>query len=433
MNVKIIPAPLKGELAAIASKSDAHRLLICAAFADRETEIGLAAASRDIEATAGCLRTLSAKIERTEKGLRVTPVQEAVPNPVLDCGESGSTLRFLLPIAAAVSRSPEFRGSGRLPERPISPLLSALEQRGTVVESRSFPLRLSGKLTPGIFAVPGNVSSQFVSGLLLAAPLTGGACAVRLTSPLVSEKYVSMTASAMRRFGAPVKLTPDGFAVASGAYRSPGTINAEGDWSNASFWLVAAALGGDVTVTGLPLGSLQPDSRILDILKRYGACVEQRGDTVRCRAGRRLPFNLETDGSPDLAPVLCVLAACADGVSRIRDIERLRGKESDRVASCISLVQSLGGEIRLWDNSFVIHGRRRLTGGTVNAMGDHRIVMAAAAASCACEEEVTILGSQAVEKSYPGFFEDFKTLGGSVSECGKDGGYERPVGNQSKD
>ena len=424
MNVKITPAPLRGTLAAIASKSDAHRLLICAAFADRVTEISLASTSRDIEATGRCLAALGAGIEKTETGLRVTPVKQAERSPLLDCGESGSTLRFLLPVAAAVSGTPTLTGAGRLPERPVAPLLAALEQRGKTVVSRTFPLKLAGKLTPGTFAVPGNISSQFVSGLLLASPLTGGTCEVKLTSPLVSEQYVGMTASAMRRFGAPVKLLPDGFAVTAAAYRSPGAVNAEGDWSNAAFWLAAAALGGDVVLTGLPLGSLQPDSRILDILKHYGANVSHTGETVKCMAGGRRPFDLETDRSPDLVPVLCVLAAGADGVSRIHNVERLRGKESDRVESCMGLVRALGGEIELQGGDFLIRGRPLLPGGYVDAAGDHRIVMAAAAASAACTGPVEIGSAQAADKSYPRFFEDFKALGGVLSETGKDGSHE---------
>lgn len=417
MNVKIMPAPLEGTVPAIASKSDAHRLLLCAAFADRETEIALSSSSRDIEATARCLEALGAGIEQTENGLRVTPVRKAAKSPVLDCGESGSTLRFLLPTAAAVSETPAFYGEGRLPERPVGELLDALERRGKRVVSRTFPLKLAGKLTPGTFTVPGSVSSQFVSGLLMAAPLTGGDCDIQLTSPLSSGKYVTMTASAMRKFGAGVTDAEKGYHVENRAYRSPGRVDAEGDWSNAAFWLTAAALGGEVTVTGLPADSLQPDRRLLSILAAYGAKLQVDGDSVTCKADRRIPFDLETDGSPDLVPVLCVLAAGADGISRIRDVSRLRGKESDRVASCTALVRALGGNIDVRDDSFVITGKPWLSGGTVDPAGDHRLVMAAAAAACLCRGPVTILNAQAAGKSYPCFFEDFKKLGGRVSEC----------------
>ncbi len=417
MNVKISPAPLKGTVAAIASKSDAHRLLLCAALANRETEITLSSTSRDIEATASCLAALGAKFERTGKGLLVTPVKNAVQNPVLNCGESGSTLRFLLPTAAAVSEAPELRGEGRLPQRPVGDLLDALERRGKTIVSREFPLRLSGTLTSGIFEVPGSVSSQFVSGLLMAAPLTGGDCDIRLTSPLSSGKYVSMTVSAMRKFGAMVTETDAGYHVAARPYCSPRRIDAEGDWSNAAFWLTAAALGGEVTVTGLPADSLQPDRRLLAILQDYGADIETNGNAVTCKAALRCPFDLDTDSSPDLAPVLCVLAAGANGSSRIRGIARLREKESDRVASCAALVRNLGGELEVWDDSFLIQGKPQLSGGTVNAMGDHRIVMAAAAASVLCGGDVTVLGAQAADKSYPGFFTDFKMLGGRTTEC----------------
>ena len=425
MNVTIAPAPLAGTVAAVASKSDAHRLLICAAFADRATEIGLSASSRDIGATVRCLEALGAKIERMQDGLRVTPVQGAVSDPVLDCGESGSTLRFLLPVAAAVSETPVFCGTGRLPARPVSPLLDALAQRGKLVRSERFPIRLAGKLTPGSFSIPGNISSQFVSGLLLAAPLTGGACALNLTSPLASADYAAMTLSVMRHFSVPVEDTPRGFAVEPRAYRSPGRADAEGDWSSAAFWLAAAALGGEISVTGLPENSLQPDRRILELLQAYGARLDARGGTLLCRAGEHRAFDFNTDASPDLAPVLCVLAAAAAGRSRIRGIARLRGKESNRVAACTALVRALGGEIEVQNESFVIEGKPTLSGGTVDAMGDHRIAMAAAAASTACTGPLRIIGAQAAEKSYPRFFKDFETLGGSINVEGKDDSHER--------
>lgn len=417
MNVKITPAPLRGEVAAVASKSDAHRLLICAAFADGVTELGLTSSSRDIEATARCLAALGAGIERTETGLRVTPVAMAAQSPLLDCGESGSTLRFLLPVAAAVSETPTFTGAGRLPERPVAPLLAALEERGKTVVSRAFPLRLAGRLTPGDFALPGDVSSQFVSGVLLASPLTGGDCEIRLTSALSSAGYVEMTRRAMRAFGVGSEKTANGFFVPYREYRSPGRIDAEGDWSNAAFWLAAGALGGDVSVAGLSPDSAQPDRRIFDLLRAYGASVASDGGTIRCRAGARRAFSLDADGCPDLVPVLCVLASCAAGRSRIENIGRLRGKESDRVASCCALIRALGGEIRTDGDTIIIDGKSALPGGRVDAAGDHRIAMAAAVAAAVCSGPVEIIGAQAVEKSYPRFFGDLQILGGQISEC----------------
>ena len=417
MNVQIAPSALAGTLPAIPSKSDAHRLLICAAFADRETEIGLTAVSRDMEATIRCLSALGATFERTEDKVRVCPVRRAVPDPLLDCGESGSTLRFLLPAAAAVCETPTLTGGGRLPERPVSPLLAALESRGKTVVSSTFPLRLAGKLTPGVFEMPGNVSSQFVSGVLLASPLTGGACEIRLTSALSSAGYVEMTRRAMRAFGVGSEKTANGFFVPYREYRSPGRIDAEGDWSNAAFWLAAGALGGDVSVAGLSPDSAQPDRRIFDLLRAYGASVASDGGTIRCRAGARRAFSLDADGCPDLVPVLCVLASCAAGRSRIENIGRLRGKESDRVASCCALIRALGGEIRTDGDTIIIDGKSALPGGRVDAAGDHRIAMAAAVAAAVCSGPVEIIGAQAVEKSYPRFFGDLQILGGQISEC----------------
>ena len=417
MNVKLQPAALRGTLPAIPSKSDAHRLLICAALADAETTIELPLLSRDMEATIRCLRALGAEIVRTGSEVRVRPLRGAVQSPVLDCGESGSTLRFLLPVAAAVSETPTFTGAGRLPERPVAPLLAALEERGKTVVSRAFPLRLAGRLTPGDFALPGDVSSQFVSGVLLASPLTGGDCEIRLTSALSSAGYVEMTRRAMRVFGVETKRTDGGFFVPCRPYRSPGRLTAEGDWSNAAFFLAAAALGGDVTLTGLTPDSAQPDRRIAELLRDYGADIGFEGGALRCRAGERRAFSLDADGCPDLVPVLCVLAACAAGRSRIENIGRLRGKESDRVGSCRAMIRALGGAFETDGDTILIDGRPELPGGSVDAAGDHRIVMAAAAAAAACAGPVEITGAEAAEKSYPNFFEDLRALGGQCGKC----------------
>ena len=395
MDIIITPKKLSGQIAAIPSKSQAHRLLICAAFADAPTALHCPETNRDIDATAGCLRSLGADVTRTSTGYLVKPVQSLPDSAVLNCRDSGSTLRFLLPVAGALGVDTLFRMEGRLPQRPLSPLWEEMERMGCrLTRPEPDTIRCRGKLSPGTFTISGGISSQFITGLLLACALVPGESRVEITGKLESAPYVTMTLEAMKRFGLDVR----DFTVTGGQrFRSPGTLTVEGDWSNGAFFLAAKALGNAVTIQ-----NLDPDS--------------PQGDRAAATLLPGLEDFLTIDAShiPDLVPILAVTAAAKRG-AKFTNIARLRLKESDRVASVIAMLRNLGGKAEVDETSMTVYGTG-LRGGPVDAKNDHRIAMSAAIAATVCREPVTILGAECVSKSYPQFFEEYRKLGGSYEQ-----------------
>lgn len=455
----IHPRPLAGEVPAIASKSAAHRMLVAAALADAPTEVRCATTSRDIEATCRCLEALGAAIERVPGAFLVRPIPRTEDGRVLDehryrvldCDESGSTLRFMLPVSFALEADAIFVGAGRLPERPLSPLRERLEEHGCRLSpAGTWPLATEGRLEPGVFALPGNVSSQFTTGLLLALPLLHGASTIVIAPPVESRPYVVMTAEVLDTFGVRVSNSVDGSMYevnATTPYRSPGVVSVEGDWSNAAFWLCAGALGTHpLTVSGVDLGTEQGDLAVLDVLRDFGAHVQVhpgQGWARVCGTDPDTGVPCELRGTtidatdiPDLVPVLSVVAACATGDTHVINAGRLRLKESDRLATTRAMLEALGVGVEELSDGLVIHGRGGagvaadsagaaregsatpaacLRGGTVvSSHNDHRLAMAAAVAAVRADGPVTITDAQAVGKSYPGFFDDYRLLGGRV-------------------
>ena len=374
MDITIHPQKLQGSIEVIPSKSQAHRYLICAALADGPTDIFCAETSRDMDATADCLRALGAQIQRTGWGYRVTPIAEIPEKAELPCRDSGSTLRFLLPVAGALGVDATFLMEGRLPRRPLSPLWEELERMGcTLTRPTADTIRCTGKLRSGAYTIAGNISSQYISGLMFAHSLMEG-CTLEITGPMESAPYVDMTRLALERF-----------------QQRPTGITVEGDWSNGAFWLAANALGNELEVQNLNPDSVQGD-----------------------RAAARLLYELERhqtiDASdiPDLVPILSVVAAANQGAV-FTNIGRLRLKESDRVASVIAMVTALGGNAEATADTLTVYGNG-LTGGTVDSVNDHRIAMSAAIAATVCTQPVTILGAECVEKSYPKFWGEYFRL-----------------------
>ncbi len=416
MNLKLKPTKLLGEVSAIGSKSDIHRLLILSALSDTETFIEGVTESDDILATAGCLNSLGAQVEINGREAKVTPFKKANCGITLDCGESGSTFRFLLPVAAAVSEKVSFIGSGRLPMRPIGELVDAMKANGTHFSSDKLPLTVSGGLKAGIYTLPGNVSSQYISGLLMALSVTEGESEIVLSSPLESESYVKMTISSLELFGAKVIKTEAGYKVKSKrALTSPKRILADGDWSNASFFICAGAIGGNTAVSGLDQNSVQGDKKVIKMLKSFGASVSFENGTVRALKSKLSGTKIDLTDTPDMLPIMAVVASCAEGETEFFGAKRLRLKESDRLQTVANTINSLGGCAEVLPDGLMVYPKR-LSGGEVDGCGDHRIVMAAAIASSICDGEVIIKGAEAVNKSYPKFFEDFKKLGGNFEE-----------------
>ena len=384
MDITIQPGRLQGTLTAIPSKSQAHRYLICAAFSDNDTTLVCPETNRDIEATARCLQALGAKIRRNVDGYRVTPIKHIPNNAVLSCGESGSTLRFVLPIVGALGVDGLFQLEGRLPLRPLSPLWEEMERMGcTLTRPTDNTIRCTGKLRSGEYTINGGVSSQFITGLLFATTLMDESCHINITGQLESKPYVDMTKQALDVFNSP-------------NFHSPGQLQVEGDWSNGAFFVAAKSLGNEVNILGLNPTSVQGDRIVVDILEQ----LESGMPTVSAA------------DIPDLVPVLSVVAGAKHGAV-FTDIRRLRLKESDRIASTIAMIESLGGKAQATENTLTVYGTG-YRGGTVDAVNDHRIAMAAAIASTVCREPITILGAQCVQKSYPTFWEEFKRLGGKI-------------------
>lgn len=420
MNVTISPGPVSGTCQAIPSKSAAHRLLICAALARTPTTVVCSGTSQDITATLRCLTGLGAEISGQEEGYLVHPIPRPLGEKpcLLPCGESGSTLRFLLPVAGALGASAVFPMEGRLGQRPMGPLEEALTQGGCTIERTAGgkQLAIQGQLRPGDYTLPGDVSSQFISGLLFALPLLPGESRLHVQGPLESAGYIDLTLDALKTFGVQPVSTQDGWIIAPGGYTSPGTVTVEGDWSNAAPWLCMGALGGSgVTVTGVEKASLQGDRGIAQVLARMGAQVDWKEKEIRTAPGTGQPTEIDARDIPDLVPVLAAAAAGLPGVTRITGAARLRLKESDRLETTARTLNALGGQVEQLEDGLVITGGHPLTGGIVDAAGDHRIVMAAAVASVLCQGPVTVTGAQAVDKSYPAFWDHLEAMGKTVT------------------
>ena len=401
MKAIITPSRLAGEIPAIASKSQAHRLLICAALADKPTAVKCATVSADITATAACLNALGAHIERGDGVFTVEPIRALPEHAVIDCGESGSTLRFMLPVVCALGVDTTIKMHGRLPARPLSPLWEELERCGArLSRPTADTIAVAGKIGGGKYTLAADVSSQFISGLLFALPLTGEGGRIELTGTLESASYIEMTVRALRRFGVDTAFENGGYTLrAESRYTSPGEVIVEGDWSNAAFWVCAdRILGGTLSVTGLDPDSPQGDRAV----ERASLRIAAGSAVIDCR------------DIPDLVPVLSVLAAVSPGQTRFINAGRLRIKESDRLKTTAALLQNLGAQVEELEDGLIVTGRARLKGGEADSANDHRIAMSAAVAALACEGPVILHGAQAVNKSYPGFWADYRRLGGRV-------------------
>lgn len=410
------------------SKSVAHRAMLCAALSRGSCALSHMAGSQDIDATARAIEALGGQV-RLEEDRGLCLVEGAglgrAQGGVIHCGESGSTLRFLIPIACALGGRWTFTGEGRLPQRPLDVYRELLPAHGVRYQDpgREFlPLTVEGRLEPGVFALAGNVSSQFITGLLLALPLLSGDSEIVLTTPLESEGYVNLTLQAMERFGVTACRTNRGWRVPGGQRYRPQNLAVEGDWSQAAFFLTMAALapaGAQVELAGLSRDSLQGDKACVELFERFGLDLRWEGDLLLCgnpRAGE--PFRglrgqvIDAAQIPDMVPALSVCAALSQGETAIVNAQRLRLKESDRLAAMEAALTALGGKILSREDGLVLKGVETLKGGRALGVNDHRVVMALAGAALGSRGPVTVTDAWSVRKSYPGFFDDFKRLGG---------------------
>ena len=416
MTVTVNTEALSGTVPAIPSKSYAHRMLICAAFSEKPCRIFCTSGSEDILATIRCLNAMGASITFENGVIEVMPVdRKAMPSfASMDCGESGSTLRFLLPVACALGIEGEFVMHGRLGQRPLSPLYEELLRHGArLAPQGTQPFSVSGRLTDPDFVIAANV--QFISGLLFALPLMGGGT-IRMTGEIQSGSYLEITAECMRLAGIDVTLQGDTYRV-QGTYRMPPESTVQGDWSNAAFWLCAGAIGTrSVTVTGLRLDSAQGDRKILDVLERFGADVRKTEDSVTVSPAKLSGIVLDASDIPDLVPVITAVACRAEGETIIEHAERLRIKESDRIQSVCALLEAFGADYEERPDGMIIRGGTPLHGAVVSSCNDHRIAMTAAVMTLLTDSAITIEQAESVNKSYPSFYEDYRKLGGQEEE-----------------
>ncbi len=419
MKVTLSPSRLNGTVSAPPSKSCMHRALICTAAADKPTKIITDSYSEDTKATIGCIESLGGKIEYTEDGVMLYPIGKQDGECVLNCRESGSTLRFMLPFAAALGKKCTFVGAERLGQRPLLPLCEVLNKNGvTTSYGESFlPCKTEGQLSGNVFEIPGNISSQFITGLLLALGVTGGG-EIKATTPIKSGPYIDITIDIMKKFGVNTEKTENGYIVPQGQrFTSPNIFEIEGDWSNGAFWLVAGAIGSEegITCTSLCEDTFQGDSRALEILNKMGADITRGKNSVTVKKSILKAITVDCADIPDIVPILCVAATRSEGTTIFENIQRLRDKESDRVKTTVDMIRALGGKIDFDENNIYVTGST-LTGGNITSANDHRIAMSGAIASLVCKGDVTIDIAEAVNKSYPDFYKKFIMLGGKCNE-----------------
>ena len=414
MDVKISPHSLSGSLSAITSKSDAHRAFICASLAESKTKIRIDNTSKDIDATISCIEAMGGKVERDGCFFIVSPISRNKISPVLDCNESGSTLRFLFPLANLVCKNPTFIGKGRLPERPLSELCREMVYHGCEIFGDTLPLTTNGRIRGGTYRLAGNISSQFVSGLLFSLPLCEEDSKIILTSPLQSKGYVNMTLATLKLFGIEICEAENEYIIKGNQkYISPKQLAPEGDWSNSAFWLCAGAMNGEIKIDNLNFDSFQGDKQIITILESFGAKVSKGRNDVHLKTGKLSKIQLDCTDIPDLVPIISAVAAVSDGQTILTGVERLKIKESDRLKAVTETLSALGADVYVeGDSRLVINGKTKLKGGKVYSFNDHRIAMMAAIAGTVCSKDVIICGAEAVEKSYPDFFEHYRQLGG---------------------
>lgn len=405
MDIKISPSTLKGKVKIPASKSYVHRMLICAALSNGISEIKDISFSKDISATISSLTELGADFETYKNTVAVRGIESPCGKAVIDCCESGSTLRFIIPIAAALGVNAQFIGEGRLPHRPIDIYIRELSAKGIKFDyNNTMPFNICGQLHGGTFALEGDVSSQFVTGLLFALPLLKENSEIVLTSPLESKPYADMTIECLKKFGVEVSETENGYKINGNQQYKPYNASVEGDYSQAAFFYTANALGSNVEISGLNPNSVQGDRKILEII-----------DSMCYNKSCLGSFKAGCKDIPDLVPILAVLGCFGNDTSEIYNAQRLRIKESDRLQSVSDMLNKLGGNVTVKEDGLVIEPVRTLHGGVVDSCGDHRIAMCAAIAALRADGDVIIQGAESVEKSYPNFFEDYNNLGGKAS------------------
>jgi 3-phosphoshikimate 1-carboxyvinyltransferase len=418
MNV-IIHKPLsEGEIEAVPSKSITHRALIAAALAKGKSLIKRPLESEDTEATIDMLRALGVTITKTHEGIIVESNGIQKPSRILFANESGSSLRFLVPVALTVETEVTFDGKTGLRKRPISEYLKVFDQMG--IKYRQFdenlPLQIKGKLVPGEYRISGSISSQFVTGLLYALPLLKSDSKLILETPLESKDYVDMTISIQRQFGVEVEPIKDGYFIKGNQKYCEKTFVVSGDFSQAAFHIIAGILGAKLSLTKIEQNTHQADEKILEIVKMMGGIIKYDNGTIEPKSSKTYGRVIDLSQCPDIGPIMAVLCALSDGESRIINASRLRIKESDRITAITTELNKLGARISETKDGMIIQGVKNFKSNmNLYSWNDHRIVMALAIAAIKTDGPIRITGAESIKKSYPTFFEDYVKLKGEIS------------------
>lgn len=430
--VCIFPHPLKGEVHVPSSKSMGHREIICAGLAEGRSIVDNISMSKDIEATIRCLKAMGVVIVEVpsqfpgRKALMITGNGKLIAKEAsADCGESGSTLRFFIPLGATLGQPITFEGHGKLVSRPMQAYYDIFDEQHLEYKNDNgkLPLTVNGILKAGVYKLPGNVSSQYVSGLLFALPLLEEDSVIEITSPLESASYVDMTLSCLKKYGVNI----DNVDGAHRRYIIKGQQKymaqhsfVEADWSQAAFWLVGGSLGEELNCKGVDFRSLQGDKAIVDIMERMGAKLVKGKDAVIASHAITTKAIIDATNCPDIIPILTVLAATSDGTTEIINAGRLRIKECDRLKAISTELNKMGADIEELPEGLIIHGKPEGLEGNalVEAWNDHRIAMSIAIAASMCKEAVVLEGAESVQKSYPEFWKDFTAVGGRIEAIG---------------
>ena len=421
-NVCIYPSKLKGEVKIPASKSLCHRAIICAGLSEGESSVYNLTLSKDISATCEAMKEIGVKVEEDKNSLKIIGCINKVvdKNINIDCNESGSTLRFMIPIVTALGIKTTFEGRGKLGERPMKTYYDIFDVQNIKYTNSNgnLPLNIDGNLNSGDFMVNGNISSQFISGLLFSLPLLSGDSRIILTSELESKPYIDLTIDVLKRYAVVIQNNNYKEFIIKGEQKYIATdYTVEGDYSQGAFWLVAGLLGAEVVCTNLNLNSIQGDRVIIDIIKKLGGNINCEDDKIWSTLSKTSGAIIDVSDCPDLVPILAVISALSEGTTQIINGGRLRFKESDRLMAICKELNKLGANIEETEDGLVIIGKSELNGGTVDSWNDHRIAMALSIASLKCTKPVIIKNSDCVKKSYPDFWKHFKELGGVINEC----------------
>lgn len=426
--VKIYPKNLSGEIRIPPSKSLSHRAIICAGLSEGVSDIDNLIFSDDIRATLKGMRALGTNVqcietEAHEEAYCVTlegnPDVKALDNTI-DCKESGSTLRFLIPFAGLTDNKLTFTGRGKLVERPLDTYYKVFDKQNIKYrnDNGKLPLEVEGRLKPGTFELEGNISSQFITGLMFVLPLLNDDSILKITTELESKGYVDLTLDILKKFNIQIQNNDyKEFKIKGNQHYKSRYYRVEGDYSQAAFWVVAGILGSNIKCKDLSIQSLQGDKAILDIIQKMDGKIQVKEDFIEIQESKTKGSIIDASECPDLVPILAVLGSLSKGTTKIINAERLRIKESDRLKAISTELNKLGANIKELKDGLIIEGKEKLKGGAVvDSWNDHRIAMALAIASIKCTDSIIITGSDAVNKSYPDFWKDFVGLGGKIDE-----------------